>query len=279
MRVLLLIFTLLFQLTASAEAESDKFGNVENIDLNIKEHEMAVTFLGSQNGGSAIIQAYNGENALAFSGGNLLELEDWLALYKVKEISKLIMTKEVSLTSNLEELIEKYNIKELIAPSEMVFRINKNLHLENGIVLTSWQEGTRMVLLPEITAEVQFAGNEKDEGLDFTLNFYKHRIFFMNSFSDRAEQKLLGKKLGEVNVFKVPSTAKDDSLSEQLIEHVNPQVSILNADDEHQRGDELIDDLYEAWSEVYLTRKHGTVTIKFTESNYEVFTIPPDGNN
>lgn len=278
MRVLVLFFTLFFQFTVATGAETNKFGNVENIDLNLKEHEMAVTFLGEENGGATIIQSSSGENVLAYCGGNLSELEGWLSLYKVKEISKLIITKQDSISTNLEELIEKYHIKELITPSKLTFLLNKNISLEKQIIITSLNEGTKMELLPEIILVAQFAGSEQDEGLDFTLNFFKHRILLMNSISERAEQKLLSKNLGEINVFKVPSNAKDDTLSEQLIEHVNPQVSILYADQENRQGEELVDDLYKAWSEVYITNKHGAVTIKFTEVNYEVFTIPPQIN-
>lgn len=278
MRVLFLLLTLFFQFNMAVLAETTVFENVENIDLNLKEHEMAVTFLGAEGGGATIIQGYNGQNALAYSGGDLFELENWLSLYKVKEINKLIITKEASLSSNLDVLIEKYHIKELIAPAKLALWLNKNVNSVNQLVLTSWQEGTKMILLPEITVEVQFAGTEKEEGLDFTLNFFKHRLFLMNSISDRAEQTLLSKKLGVVNVFKVPGNAKDDTISEQLIEHINPQVSILYAHQEHPEGEALVDDLYKAWSEVYFTKKGVTVTIKFTEANYEVFTIPPVGN-
>ncbi|MDF2791401.1 MAG: hypothetical protein K0S80_4503, partial [Neobacillus sp.] len=44
--------------------------------------------------------------------------------------------------------------------------------------------------------------------------------------------------------------------------------------DQHQPDPDIIYDLQDIWSEVFFTKKHGTITIKFTENNYEVFTFP-----
>jgi competence protein ComEC len=276
MRALLLLLTLLFPFSITTAAESNITGNVKNIDLNLKEHEMAITFIGAVNGGAALIQGSNGENVLAYSGGNLTELEEWLSLYKIKDIKKLIISKEDSLSSNLDQLIEKYQVNEVIAPAKFTLWLNRHLSIDNQLVLTSWNEGSKMEILPEMMAEVQYSGTEQNEGLDFTLHFLKYRLLLMNSFSERAEQKLLTKNLGEINIFKVPNSAKDDTLSEKLIEHVNPEVSILFSGHASQNGEELVDDLYRAWSEVYFSKPDRTITIKFTQASYEVFTIPPE---
>ena len=39
------------------------------------------------------------------------------------------------------------------------------------------------------------------KALDLTLQFFKHRIFLMTSFSPRAEQRLLRKGLAEYQYF------------------------------------------------------------------------------
>jgi len=36
---------------------------------------------------------------------------------------------------------------------------------------------------------------------------------------------------------------------------------------------DLVEMLHEAWIDVYFTKQHGTVTIKLTDSNYDVITI------
>jgi beta-lactamase superfamily II metal-dependent hydrolase len=139
--------------------------------------------------------------------------------------------------------------------------------------MKTWEEGTTTPLFPDMTADVLFAGKDDNEGLDLTLQFLKHRLFLMTSFSQRSEETLLKKNLNDVTIFKVPNWAKEDSLSEKLIQYVNPEISIVFKSVEHQPDPEIIHDIQDTWSEVYFTEKHGTVTIKFTEKNYEVFTI------
>ncbi len=37
---------------------------------------------------------------------------------------------------------------------------------------------------------------------------------------------------------------------------------------------EIVRDLLNTWTELYFIKQHHAITIKFTKSNYEVFTIP-----
>ncbi|MFK9093431.1 hypothetical protein [Bacillus salipaludis] len=278
MKILLMIIAIFIPSTLIAKAETSISSQVEKIDLNIKEHEAAVTFLGISTGEATLVQGPNNESILINAGGKgtKAELEGLLSLYNVKKISTLILTNdEQELSYNkINQLITKYNIKEIITPPEILVRLEKNLDPSLPISFISWGVGTRKEILSEMTAEVQFVGNGPNEGMDLMLNFFKHNIFLMTSFSHRAEQTFLSKNLKDVNVFKIPINNMEESFSDQLIQNLNPQVSILFTEKGHQPKTDLLHDLHGIWSEVYFTKKHGTVTIKFTESNYEVITIP-----
>lgn len=284
MRILLFLTALFLQGTTMAIAAPSLSVNIENIDLNLKDHQMAITFMGLSDGAATLIQGTNGENVLVNVGGKgtVAELERLLSLYDVKEISQLILTKgknDLNYVDDIKQLILKYHIKQLIALPNTLPALTENLDLAKEIVVKTWEEGTKSLLFPELTAGVQYAGGEKDEGLDFTLEFFKSRLFLMTSFSHKAEQKLLTKNLRDITIFKVPNCPKEASLPEQLIQEMDPQISVIfTADGQHPNID-IVDDLLQTWSEVYYTQKHGTVTIKFTESNYEVFTIPLESNN
>jgi competence protein ComEC len=277
MRTLLLLLTIFIQSTLLVEAAKSP-SNIENIDLNIRDHELAVTFLGLTEGEATLIQGSSGENILVNAGGKETdaELEGWLNLYDVKEISKLILTSNGQELSDklINRLITKFSIKEIITTRELSAQISKKLNLTNKPAVISWEQGTKEKILPEVTAVVQFVGNEPNEGMDFTLDFFNHRIFLMTSFTQRAEETLLKKNLENINVFKIPNYAAEDSLSEKLIQYLNPQISILFPPEAEQHDPDILIDLHETWSEIYSTKKHGTVTIKFTDSNYEVITIP-----
>ncbi|MFB5194541.1 hypothetical protein ACE198_06375 [Neobacillus sp. KR4-4] len=278
MRTLLIILSLFIQTTLMVEASEPSLNNIENINLNIKDHEVAVTFLGLSEGEATLIQGANNENTLINTGGKetAAELEGWLFLYDVKEISKLILTHNGTELSKqqLNRLISKYNIKEIISTPKFSAKIKKELDSTNKPAVVSWGQGTKRPILPEMTAEVQFVGNDTNEGMDLTLDFFNHRIFLMTSFTPRAEETLLEKNLENINVFKIPNGAPEDSLSEKLIQYLNPQISVLFAPEEETHDPDILVDLHETWSEIYSTKKHGTITIKFTDSNYEIITIP-----
>jgi beta-lactamase superfamily II metal-dependent hydrolase len=276
MRILLIILALLIPSSMTVKAETTLPAEVEKIDVKLTEHQAAVTFLGLATGEATLVQGPNDENILINIGGQgeIAELEGWLSLYNVKELSTLILTNDSEKPSKekIDKLINKYKIKEIVTTPEVSSFLTREK--SNQIPVTVWKEGTKKEILPDMFADVQFLGNEQHEGLDLMLRFFKHNIFLMTSFSQRAEQKFIAKHLEDIHVFKIPYRPTDDSLSDQLIQTLNPQISILVGAEEDQLDQDLLRDLQGIWSEVYFTKKHGTVTIKFTESNYEIITIP-----
>ncbi|MGX6442542.1 ATP-dependent DNA helicase [Neobacillus sp. K501] len=277
MRSLIILTAVFFKFISVGYASNVFNGNIENIDLNLKDHEIAVTFLGLSDGEATLIQGSNGENILVNAGvkETSKELEEMLKLYGVNELLSLVITNRQNLEINqLKTMISNYKIKELITTPELSAQLRDNDDINKQVEVVAWEEGMTQNLLPDLFVEVLYSGKGENEGLDFTLQFFKHRLFFMTSSSHRVEGTLLNKNLDDINVFKVPNWAKENSLSEKLIQYVNPQISILFESEKHLPDPDIIHDLQDTWSEVFFTKKHGTVTIKFTETNYEVFTIP-----
>ncbi|MGJ7909399.1 ComEC/Rec2 family competence protein [Neobacillus sp. LXY-1] len=276
MKILLILIALL--MPGATMVQASFTGKVENIDLNLKNHEMAITFLGLSAGEATLIQGPNGENILVNTGGKNTEAElvNWLALYDVKKIQTLILSKDVQnlAVPRLNKFISKYNIKEIISTPANEGWLKKNIDPEAQVQITVWGIGTKKTTIPDLTAEVQYVGNEPYEGLDFLLRFYKHRIFLMSSLSEKSEETLMHKKLDGINVFKTPNCSEEKSLSEAFIQYLNPEISILFASEDSHPDPKILHDLHKTWSEVYFTKRHGTVTVKFTDSKYEAITIP-----
>ncbi|MCH6268532.1 MULTISPECIES: hypothetical protein [Neobacillus] len=280
MRILFILLALFCPAVSVVQAETAISGKVENIDLNIKEHEMAVTFIGLSAGEATLIQGPNNENILVNVGGQNTEaeLEEWLKLYDVKSIQTLIITTDENSLSfkKVNKLMDKYNIEKLITTPKISAQAAFGLDDQKQAAVSTWKEGTAESLFPDLTAEVQFVGNEKNEGMDFILKFFNHRLFLMSSCSERAEQALLTKNLEDVHVLKIPDYAKASFLSTNFIHYLNPEISVLFTPEEYHPDRDILQGLHETWSEVYFTKKHGTVTLKFTDSKYEVFTIPTE---
>jgi competence protein ComEC len=283
MRILIILAVIFFQLTASSLAASNNAKNIEGINLNLKDHEMAVTFFGLSDGEVTLIQGPNGKNILVNVGGKdtLSDLKELLSLYKVQQIHSIIMTKSDNPTFNsINQIISSYNVKEIFTTPQSLTQLNSSLSIGNEVEIAAWDVGMKSELFPDLSIEVLFSGDGENEGLDFTLNFFKHRIFLMNSSSHRAEEILLNNKnLDNINIFKIPNWAKEDSLSERFIQYINPQISILFASENHQPDPDIINDLQDTWSEILFTKKHGTISVKFTEANYEVFTFKKEKSN
>lgn len=277
MRMLLILSILFIQATTTVMASPSISTNVESIDLNLMDDEMAVSFFRLSVGEATLIQGPNKENILVNTGEkeSKAELEEWLYLYRVRKIHTLILTSGQDLPYyQIHQLILKYHIKEVIVAPELVASLTNHLHLNNQLVVQSWREGTKNVIFPELTAVVPFTGLEKNEGLDLLFQFFQHRLFLMTSFSKQAEKKLINTDLRNISVLKVPNYGKKDSLSERFIQYVNPHLSILFSAGKQLPDPNIVHDLLDTWSEVYFTKRDGTITIKFTESNYEVFSIP-----
>ncbi|MGG3562574.1 hypothetical protein ABES03_13355 [Neobacillus rhizosphaerae] len=274
MRTLLILLALFIPCTF-IKAEEPIDNQVENIDLHLNDHEAAVTFLGLKEGEAVLLQAAHGKNILFNVGGKgtRAELEEGLSLYDVKEISTLFLTNDDVSLNKINQLISSYNIKEIITTSEISAQLTNELKTSNHIPILAWGAGTKKEILPDLTAEVEFVGEELNEGMDLKLQFFNHTIFLMSSNTPRAEQVLMKKNLRNINVLKIPNNNMEGSLSDQLIQYLNPEISIL-FEGNNGIDTKILRDLNEIWSEVYSTKKHGTVTVKFTENNYEVVRIP-----
>lgn len=248
---------------------------VESIDLKLKSDELAFTFFSLSDGEASLLHHGNDEKVLINTGGpgTEEELKKLLELYGVNRISAIILTdEELYNVASLKWLIEDFGVKEIIAYDSAV----SELRAENGISdlsLHAWNQNFKQQLFPGLLAEVLYAGNESGEGMDISFTFARHRVLFMNSTSPKSKHFLIKKELSNVNIVKLPAFGRNDSISEEMIKHLDPQIAILFYKPSIKHDSDLFGLLNDAWVDVYYTRKHGTVTIKFTDINYELFTI------
>ncbi|KON87263.1 ATP-dependent DNA helicase [Sporosarcina globispora] len=248
---------------------------VESINLKLKSDELAFTFFSLSDGEASLIHHGNEEKVLINTGGpgTEEELKKLLELYGVNQISAIILTdKELYNMSSLKWLIDDFGVKEVIAGDSAVSEL-KDENSISKLNLHAWNQDFKQDLFPGLQTEVLFAGNGPGEGTDISFTFARHRILFMNSTSPQAKASLMEKDLSNVNIVKLPAFGRNDSISEEMIKHLDPQIAILFYNPGIKPGSDLFGLLNDAWVDVYYTRKHGTVTIKFTDINYELFTI------
>ena len=244
---------------------------VEGVDVNLKRNELAFTFFSISDGEAALIQHGSGENILINTGGKdtLQELERLLSLFQVNSISSVILTQKDGV-SNLAQVVQKYKVKQIITGDAAY----KAFNVPTGEVkVIGWEQEALHKLAPGLTAEVVYDGKEDNEGTDISFQFFHHQIFYVSSASQKSEQAFLNEPLKNVNIVKLPFYAAKGTFSDLLIEHLDPQIAVIFKSNTIKPDPDLLEMLNEAWIDVYFTKQHGTVTIKLTDSNYDVITI------
>jgi competence protein ComEC len=245
---------------------------VEGVDMNLKRNESAFTFFSLSDGEAMLIQHANGDNVLVNTGGKGVEkeLDRLLALFHVKMISTVILTSAEG-RENLQHIINSYKVRKIVTgtASEKMDGIS----VPAGVKRMSWEQDSVHTVMPGLTAEVVYDGKEEQEGTDLSFQFFSHQIFYMSSYSLQSEKAFRHAPLENVNIFKVPAYAAKGSFSDQLIDHLDPQLAIIFKSGNVKPDPDLVELLHEAWIDVYLTKQHGTITIKLTDSNYDVITI------
>jgi beta-lactamase superfamily II metal-dependent hydrolase len=246
---------------------------VEGVDVNLKRNELAFTFLAISDGEAALIQHANGDNILVNTGGKgtFKELERLLALFHVKDLSTIILTANTG-QENLGQIIEKYNVRRIFT-GKAGNQVLIQAPIPAEVKVQSWKQGDLLKLMPGLTAEVIFDGSEEKEGTDISFQFFHHQIFYVSSASHASEQAFLAEPLKNVNIVKLPFFAAKGSFSDLLIEHLDPQLAVIFKSNSIKPDPDLVEMLNEAWIDVYFTKQHGTVTIKLTDSTYDVITI------
>lgn len=270
---LLLFFTNWYYIPSESPAVPVE---IESINLKLKRNELALSFFSLSNGEATLLQHPNGENILINTGGmeTAVEIEKLLNLYNVYNISTIILTNsDLDYVANLGFLLENYQVKQIITSKSIMENVKDQYQ---DVSYHVWGEGTKHQLLSNLEIEILFDGEQQNEGLDLSIKFMKHRILIMASFSEKSESALLDKKLEDTNIVKIPGFAMVNTMSDLLIKHLDPQIAVVFHATNKKPEADIFERLHNAWIDVYYTRKHGTITMKFTDVNYEVITIQND---
>jgi competence protein ComEC len=245
---------------------------IENVDLNLKENELAMTFFSLTDGEATLIQHPNGETVLINSGGTKTkaELKNLLELYGIDKISKVVLTNQhQSNIENLNWILENYHVSECYSNESTSSVIKSLMKPDVAVSQLIWDENTNEEILPGLKIEVL---NDED-GIDLSVEFLSHRILLLNPVNQTTEKQLLAKQFAKTKIVQFRGYGDEQQISDELINHLDPQVAVFFQKENNKPDQELFQRLAEAWVDVYFAKRHGTITIKFTDNNYEVLTI------
>ncbi|MDT9024633.1 MULTISPECIES: MBL fold metallo-hydrolase [Rossellomorea] len=245
---------------------------VPQVDLHVSHEEYAISFLPVLKGEVAILHLASGKNYLINTGPlqECKQLYYYLNQMHIDNIEGIILTEKREVHEDMiTELDKKYSIKEIITGKSLAEAIQK----KGSFTIHTITEDQSYPLSKELALNVMHEGNEKGEGLDFSITFFHHRFLWLSSQSSHSEEVLLTKPLKNVNIVKVPLHSKSESMSHSLLKHIDPQTALLYRSKERLLNGEMLEAINEAWIDLYLTGQHGLIAIKFNKRNYEVLTF------
>lgn len=251
---------------------SPVYTNASVIHLHLEEEEFALSFLPLSDGEAAFLHTSDGRHFLINTGhkGTGAEIFQYMNRFQIQELAGLIITeKKYWRESFIEELMKKRKLKKVFTG----WALPANWH---GSRLTheKWQAGDLREISPGVRVSVLHNGLEKNEGLDFSIRHYGSRLLWLSSASKLAEKKMLALPLKDSNILKIPKFGEQDSLSNDLLIHIDPQAAVLFKQKANYPDERLMEMLHEMWIDVYYTGQHGILIIKFTKGGYELFSLP-----
>ncbi|MEK4029001.1 hypothetical protein MKZ02_10625 [Pseudobacillus sp. FSL P4-0506] len=265
MRIVLFIFVCLLVI-------SPTYGEASIIHVRLEKEEFALSFLPLSDGEAAFLHTADGRHFLINTGykGTESEIFQYMNNFQIRKLAGLIVTeKKYWRRSFIEELMKKRKLKKVFTgwPLPANWRSRRIMHEQ-------WQEGDQREISQGIRLSVLHSGTDKNEGLDFSIKHYDSRFLWMSSSSQLAEERLLAHSLKDSNIIKVPRFGQTNSLSHDLLSHIDPQTAVLFKRKEGYPDERLMEKLYQMWIDVYYTEQHGLLIIKFTKEGYELFSLP-----
>ncbi|WP_204414580.1 ComEC/Rec2 family competence protein [Bacillus tianshenii] len=249
--------------------------DVEKIDLQLDEEEIAFTFLDLPNGECTIIQTSEGENILINTGSpeSEDELLHYLKIYGIDEISDLIITSPDSeYTGNLKYLVENIAIDNLILPNSMS-------DAKLGKETDWWGKGTKSEPVKDLKVLVlnEDYSKKKHLGMDLLLEYNDTYLLYMTSADKEVENRLIRQHdLSFVNIIKVGDFGNDTGTSKKFLNACDPQTAILFHKETTYGKSMVLERLKETWLDLYQTSQKGNITIKMKNGYYHVFTLTLD---
>ncbi|WP_203361922.1 hypothetical protein [Bacillus sp. REN10] len=228
----------------------------ETIDLNLKEDELAITFLPLPDGEAAFLHTADGHHYLINTGTRKSRplILSYMKKFGIDQLSGVIITeKQEEVDSFIVRLKSGYDLRHVYGE---YMRVGEVRQLQPGLEL-----------------KILYNGSGQKEGIDFSLKHFHSQFLWMSSASKQAEKSLLKEELKDINIVKIPNFAQNDSMSYRLLKHIDPQTALIFTKKESLPASELMEMLHQMWIDVYYTKQHGLVMIKFNKIGYEVFTI------
>jgi competence protein ComEC len=232
--------------------------------LRLNKNEALYTFFSLPDGESMLIRTGAQKSILINTGSKKSknELFRQLKKYELEKIDILIITSNhEDACGNAKEIIEKYAVEKIITHT-------KDHCIENGKKkMEIWKSGNLYELSPGLLFKA--LKMENSESMSLFILFGNNSLLFMSEASDEMEE-LIKQFPARVEMLKIPEYGLKNYPSIELLEFLNPHLTIIYNFNEGNLHEGLMERLNESWIDVYHLKTIGTFHIHCTPGNYEI---------
>lgn len=252
---------------------------IKDLDLNLSEKDIAVSFLELESGEATLLQDNNGKSILINTGGkqSIEKFKQQMKIFNVNQLDAVFLTNmESQYTGNLEWLLKEYKVKEIYVSETMKDHIQGMFDLK-GVKVNALSVGLSMKALNKIDLTVPYIESRNGYdlgGLTLSLKYGEHRFLFMGVSNAQADQSLIKSGRLNISLLKVGGFGHYFGTSEELIQHINPQVAVIFKKSEYTPSEEVLNRLDNHWVEILKPYDQGIVMVKWNDQSYEITQVP-----
>ncbi|KMM38186.1 ComEC/Rec2 family competence protein [Guptibacillus hwajinpoensis] len=246
--------------------------SIESVDLNLENHEVAITFLDLSVGEAILLQRSEGGAVLINTGSSASEEEliDRLRILNVKEISKVFLTNADEVyTGNINTLLRYFNVNELLISDQL----QKSLisPIPSQVVKTVVRDKQKLELLEDVNAEI--INISKAGEVTYMLSLGSQHLLMMGEVDVELEESIASSGR-TVEVLKVANFGDGNGTSAEFLSSIDPQMAVIFRHKNIDVSESVLERLSETWTDVYYPYRIGSVTLRFQNDRYDVITLP-----
>ncbi|TMW73564.1 ComEC/Rec2 family competence protein [Alteribacter natronophilus] len=265
--------------TASAGHVAHAMEEVD-VDLNIGGGDLACTFFDLSHGESTLLVNGEEETVLIDTGHRMAreDLELRLEMYHIDQVDTVIVTnKQAEYTGNLTWIIEEYGVNRVIMPEAMYSDVKPAVD-DTDAEVSFYSTGSRFEAADDVKAHVLYTETRPGILEGASVLMFEHendRLLYMSVADDQIEAYLTKNEDVKATVLKVAEFASMRGTTQLLLDESDPQVAVIFKNGDEEPSPFVLERLQGTWIEIFQTARTGSVSIKWHDGDYEIFTVRP----
>lgn len=236
------------------------------------------------NGDSTLVRTPSGKNILIDTGEAENTIVEYILDRKIKTIDYMMISHfDSDHSGKVIEILDKLKVKNVIISKQseysQEFENAIKIVKERNVKIIQVEAGDTVKIDKDIYFDILWPENDNtiiknplnNNSIVAKLKYKNTSILFTGDIEEEAEKEIINKYVGNelsATILKVAHHGSNTSSSEEFIEKVQPQISLIGVGINNKFGhpnDKVIERLTIYGSKVYRTDIHGEITLKISK--------------